>query len=186
MRHALSCARAAHPRSQQTGLRCVAACCSAAWLCALPFQESPTSPPPRLRPCSLLDWFLGYFLFVFLFFFAFLYFVDKVQGALLFNFKFAKMLEVGGPRGAGPRRPATWGTRRMQAGRHACPAFPPWFPLIDRRCLAFLQRSRLLEANYLTNFVDRAMERNKKVGPGGAEPAACIVRMQHMLRSAAQ
>ncbi|KAL4419050.1 hypothetical protein ABPG77_011032, partial [Micractinium sp. CCAP 211/92] len=65
----------------------------------------------------LLDWFLGYFLFIFLFFFAFLYFVDKIQGALLFNFKFAKMLE----------------------------------------------RSRLLEANYLTNFVDRAMERNKKV-----------------------
>ncbi|KAL4451723.1 hypothetical protein ABPG75_007385 [Micractinium tetrahymenae] len=65
----------------------------------------------------LLDWFLGYFLFLFLFLFAFLYFVDKIQGALLFNFKFAKMLE----------------------------------------------RSRLLEANYLTNFVDRAMERNKKV-----------------------
>lgn len=65
----------------------------------------------------ILDWFLGWFLFIFIFLFAFLYFVDKVQAALLFNFKFAKMLE----------------------------------------------RSRLLEANYLTNFVDRAMERNKKI-----------------------
>ncbi|PSC69540.1 Callose synthase 5 [Micractinium conductrix] len=63
-----------------------------------------------------MDWFLGWFLFVFLFLLSFLYFVDKVQGALLYNFKFAKMLE----------------------------------------------RSRLLEANYLTSYVDRAAERQKK------------------------
>jgi hypothetical protein len=64
----------------------------------------------------ILDWMLGYFLFAFLFLLSFLFVFDKVQGALLFNMKFAKALE----------------------------------------------RSRLLEANYLTSYVDRASERSKK------------------------
>lgn len=64
----------------------------------------------------MLDWFLGYFLFGFLFLLSFLFIIDKIQGALLFNMKFAKALE----------------------------------------------RSRLLEANYLTSYVDRASERSKK------------------------
>lgn len=153
----------------------------------------PLHHAPSLRPplCSLLDWFLGYFLFIFLFFFAFLYFVDKIQGALLFNFKFAKMLEVCArvclclcacfcvcallcvrmcdcvcighscsarvPAGPLPRPFA--GSLLM-----SIPASPNW---------CRLQRSRLLEANYLTNFVDRAMERNKKVGWAGWAGAAC-------------
>ncbi len=37
---------------------------------------------------------LGYFLFAFLFLLSFLFVFDKVQGALLFNMKFAKALEV--------------------------------------------------------------------------------------------
>lgn len=55
------------------------------------------SPPPR-HPAtrSTLDWMLGYFLFAFLFLLSFLFVFDKVQGALLFNMKFAKALEVGG------------------------------------------------------------------------------------------
>jgi hypothetical protein len=44
--------------------------------------------------CSMLDWFLGYFLFGFLFLLSFLFIIDKIQGALLFNMKFAKALEV--------------------------------------------------------------------------------------------
>ncbi|EFN56001.1 hypothetical protein CHLNCDRAFT_145389 [Chlorella variabilis] len=64
----------------------------------------------------MLDWFMGYFLFAFLFLLSFLFIFDKIQGALLFNMKFAKALE----------------------------------------------RSRLLEANYLTSYVDRASERSKK------------------------
>jgi hypothetical protein len=42
----------------------------------------------------MLDWFLGYFLFAFLFLLSFLIVFDRVQGALLFNMKFAKALEV--------------------------------------------------------------------------------------------
>ena len=42
----------------------------------------------------MLDWFLGYFLFAFLFLLSFLFIFDKIQGALLFNMKFAKALEV--------------------------------------------------------------------------------------------
>lgn len=58
------------------------------------------SRPPTAPPCSLLDWFLGYFLFAFLFLLSIIFVVDKVQGALLFNMKFAKALEV---RERGPR-----------------------------------------------------------------------------------
>ncbi len=46
--------------------------------------------------CSMLDWFLGYFLFAFLFLLSFVFIFDKIQGALLFNMKFAKALEVRG------------------------------------------------------------------------------------------
>lgn len=89
-----------------------------------------TPPPASCFPCSLLDWFLGYFLFIFLFFFAFLYFVDKIQGALLFNFKFAKMLEVGAAasRGSGwiAYTPASTGSRPAVLGaREHLPAGPP-------------------------------------------------------------
>ena len=49
---------------------------------------------------------LGYFLFAFLFLLSFLFVFDKVQGALLFNMKFAKALEVGSWLGEGR---GTWG-----------------------------------------------------------------------------
>lgn len=44
--------------------------------------------------CSTLDYALGYFLFGFLFLLSFLFVIDKIQGALLFNMRFAKALEV--------------------------------------------------------------------------------------------
>ncbi|KDD75094.1 1,3-beta-glucan synthase, partial [Helicosporidium sp. ATCC 50920] len=64
----------------------------------------------------MLDWALGYMLFGFLFLLSFLQIVDIMQGALLFNMKFAKAL----------------------------------------------QRSRLLESNFFSSYVDRAMERVTK------------------------
>jgi hypothetical protein len=42
----------------------------------------------------MLDWLLGYVIFGVLFLFSFLFVFDKIQGALLFNMKFAKSLEV--------------------------------------------------------------------------------------------
>ena len=42
----------------------------------------------------MLDWLLGYVIFGVLFLFSFLIVFDKIQGALLFNMKFAKSLEV--------------------------------------------------------------------------------------------
>ena len=80
-------------------------------------RRQPAEPAilPTLCTRRMLDFFLGYFLFAFLFLFSFLVVFDKIQGALLFNMKFAKALE----------------------------------------------RSRLLEANYLTSYVDRAAERSK-------------------------
>jgi hypothetical protein len=80
-----------HPASSQPGgqqlplLRVLRS--GAAGVCA-PRGFTPSTPR------SMLDWFLGYFLFAFLFLLSFIFVVDKVQGALLFNMKFAKALEV--------------------------------------------------------------------------------------------
>ncbi|KAL6774638.1 GSL1 [Auxenochlorella protothecoides x Auxenochlorella symbiontica] len=60
-----------------------------------------------------LDWILGYIFFSFLFLLSFIQVVDMLQGAMLYNMKFAKAL----------------------------------------------QRSRLMESNFLPSYVDRAMER---------------------------
>ena len=69
-------------------------------------------PPLPLR--STLDWMLGYFLFAFLFLLSFLFVFDKIQGALLFNMKFAKALEVRhGTLNTGARRHASCAVRVM-------------------------------------------------------------------------
>ncbi|KAK2080835.1 hypothetical protein QBZ16_000689 [Prototheca wickerhamii] len=61
----------------------------------------------------VLDWILGYTFFFFLFILSFVQVVDMLQGAILYNMRFAKSL----------------------------------------------QRSRIMESNFLPSYVDRAMER---------------------------
>jgi hypothetical protein len=62
--------------------------------------------------CRFLDFILGYFIFAFLFVFSFLQVFDWVQGALLFNFKFARALQVDimfGGAGGGRGGACQWG-----------------------------------------------------------------------------
>ena len=76
-----------------------------------PSMRARPSPPCRARtythaphpalPRSVLDWFLGYFLFAFIFLFSIVQVFDLVQGALLYNFAFAKEMRVGGQRVGG-------------------------------------------------------------------------------------
>ena len=44
----------------------------------------------------MLDWILGYTFFFFLFILSFVQVVDMLQGAILYNMRFAKSLQVGG------------------------------------------------------------------------------------------
>lgn len=58
----------------------------------------PTNPL-RAPHHRVLDWILGYTFFFFLFILSFVQVVDMLQGAILYNMRFAKSLQVG--RGGG-------------------------------------------------------------------------------------
>lgn len=94
---------------------------------------------------------MGYIFFGFLFLLSFLQVIDMLQGAMLYNMKFAKALQVG-VRGGDPL--ARTGTLHTAAcGSLLSDSRPAPAPSPTT------QRSRLMDSNFLPSYVDRAMER---------------------------
>lgn len=65
---------------------------SALWMCQS--MQPAANNRNYLAFCRVLDWTLGYIFFFFLFILSIIQLVDMLQGAILYNMRFAKSLQV--------------------------------------------------------------------------------------------